>query len=464
LASQQQFEGPVLDELLERVRAEVGADARIVAANRVRKGGIAGFFSKQAFEVLVEPGELTPAEELARELGRRRASFIPPRHMVQGADGGPATILDLADAVSDDERNDVIDLVDDHIVSTQSRDFAQILDRFSRSIDADPEELRDTAPVAEHPAIDAFRDRATIDLPAELHAERPVERPAELPNELTIDTRRPDPLPSEPVAPLHHTVDDLIGRPLSGGIANARDRARRVARNNEVIDRYETRLSQMGLPARLIPRGAAPNELKGALVESLLRLPAAPAIPRGLGVVVVIVGANAAPVLMARDLAAELDLDPDDVVLATREHLGAGIPAWLQMNDPDTAHSRRLSWQRRERPTIVALSLPPMFQAQRWAREMLDRLEPTMTWAVVDAGWKREDIAHRVDALGGVDVLALDNLDDTVSPATALEVGIPVGRLGNEHASPLTWTELLLERLAEERAAHERQPDEQAQS
>ena len=78
---------------------------------------------------------------------------------------------------------------------------------------------------------------------------------------------------------------------------------------------------------------------------------------------------------------------------------------------------------------------------------MLDELEPTITWAIVDAGTKREDILHRVEALGGVDVLALDNLDDTVSPATALELEIPVGRLELEHASPLTWTELLLERM-----------------
>ena len=45
----------MLEELLERVRAEVGPGARIVAANRVRKGGVGGFFARQAFEVLVEP-------------------------------------------------------------------------------------------------------------------------------------------------------------------------------------------------------------------------------------------------------------------------------------------------------------------------------------------------------------------------------------------------------------------------
>src|SRR5205085_2041409 len=100
----------------------------------------------------------------------------------------------------------------------------------------------------------------------------------------------------------------------------------------------------------------------------------------------------------------------------TREQLGYGIPAWLQMRDGATAEARRRSWARRARPTIVACSLPPATRGLCWAREILDDLEPTITWAVVDAGAKREDIAHCVDTVGGVDVLALDGLDNTVSP------------------------------------------------
>ncbi len=43
-----------LEELLDRVRKEVGSDANIVAANRIRKGGIGGFFAREGFEVLVD--------------------------------------------------------------------------------------------------------------------------------------------------------------------------------------------------------------------------------------------------------------------------------------------------------------------------------------------------------------------------------------------------------------------------
>ena len=78
---------------------------------------------------------------------------------------------------------------------------------------------------------------------------------------------------------------------------------------------------------------------------------------------------------------------------------------------------------------------------------MLDRLEPTITWAVIEASCKPEDIAHRVDLLGGVDVLAVTGVADTVSPAAILGLNIPVGRVGAQHATPAAWADLLMERL-----------------
>jgi hypothetical protein len=48
------LEGGDLQALLARVRAEHGPDARIVSADRLRRGGVAGFFSRQWFEIGVE--------------------------------------------------------------------------------------------------------------------------------------------------------------------------------------------------------------------------------------------------------------------------------------------------------------------------------------------------------------------------------------------------------------------------
>ncbi|WP_325158759.1 hypothetical protein, partial [Actinophytocola sp.] len=62
------LEGPSLESLLEKVHAEHGPKARIVSADRVRKGGLAGFFSKPWFEIGVElPGTDAPAAEVAAQ-------------------------------------------------------------------------------------------------------------------------------------------------------------------------------------------------------------------------------------------------------------------------------------------------------------------------------------------------------------------------------------------------------------
>ncbi len=190
--------------------------------------------------------------------------------------------------------------------------------------------------------------------------------------------------------------------------------------------------------------------LHGALVESFSQLPTPPLLPNSAGVVVVVIGSGVAPVVLARELSGELDLDRDCVVLATPEQLGDGIPTWLQVCDAATADERRRSWRRRSHPTIVACSIAPGRDQLAWARDMLDHLEPTVTWAIVDAGWKCEDVQYWATALGGIDALALTNLDQTVSPAAVLELGIPVGRLGDVVATPLTWAELLLDRMQPE--------------
>ena len=48
------LEGPELEPLLTQVRDEYGGRATIVSANKVRSGGLGGFFAKQRFELSVE--------------------------------------------------------------------------------------------------------------------------------------------------------------------------------------------------------------------------------------------------------------------------------------------------------------------------------------------------------------------------------------------------------------------------
>lgn len=52
------FDGPRLEDLLERVQRELGPQVTIVEANRTRKGGVGGFFAKEWFEVIVDPSSI----------------------------------------------------------------------------------------------------------------------------------------------------------------------------------------------------------------------------------------------------------------------------------------------------------------------------------------------------------------------------------------------------------------------
>src|SRR5690554_3444572 len=48
------LEGSDLEALVRQARAELGPGAKVVKAERVREGGIGGFFAKERFELTVE--------------------------------------------------------------------------------------------------------------------------------------------------------------------------------------------------------------------------------------------------------------------------------------------------------------------------------------------------------------------------------------------------------------------------
>ncbi len=491
---QQRFEGPDLETLLERVRADLGDDARIIAANRVRRGGVGGFFSKEHYEVIVER-EPEAALPIVVDLDDDRTLAASP--------AGASSVLELAEAVNGTERarqgrrkrrsslaDDVatspaptavsptnqniegepmVDLTtagSDASVSTESERFAEILDRIARDVETRSNDGGATG----RPSHDATADitptrplvrgndgeiyvvdRTVDDLDASLAVETrgpvgtharadSVRRAARAPrrrNDVGID--------DDIAAEAEHITGTALGTAVTPFLP---PRVRRT-RDVEVIERPENLLHRLGVPARYVPRGVSGAQLRGALIESLAGLPVAAPLPEANGVVIAVVGIGAAPVLLARTLATERGLDPDNLVLATARELGEGIPSWLQICDPATAEERRRSWRRREHETFVAVSIPSVTSGDEWARTMLDHLEPTQTWGIVNAAWKVEDADAWSDRLGGFDVLALEHLADTVSPAAAIALDTPIGRIDGRPASALTWAEVLCERLAE---------------
>jgi hypothetical protein len=388
LASQLRFEGPELEELLDRVRKEVGSDANIVAANRIRKGGIGGFFAREGFEVLVDVSDESRLPKAPQPKSRR-----------------PQSVLDLVDEMNASEREQVIDLSEAPSVSTETPDFGSLLAKLSRELDEEEAgmPMPDTQPVSPR----AHYRRVTESLPPPAP---PLEEAA---GEAVI------PPVHEPIPIIEPSNHALAPTPLPA---------------------LETRLAALGLPAEMIPSNNAQADVRTALVQRLAQLPPPPMLPRTPGVVIAVVGIGTAPIALARRLADEMDIVAEHIVLSTPEPVS-------ELSNPDEAETFRRGCRRRLEPTVVACSIGAGRAQLGWAHRMLDKLEPTVTWAVVEASCKPEDIGHRVSLLGGADVLALTGVTDTVSPAGILRLNIPVGRIGPTPATPASWADLLMERL-----------------
>jgi hypothetical protein len=135
------LEGSSLEELKARVLAEHGPAARIVAAERITVGGVAGFFAKRHFEVSVEIGApSTPGSRVVIDAPARAgiAALLEDaeeqeaalqRGSLGGADRGPVRDPDpgagagAAAAASAPSRG-----VGDSVPSTRTSAFAELLD------------------------------------------------------------------------------------------------------------------------------------------------------------------------------------------------------------------------------------------------------------------------------------------------------------------------------------------------
>ncbi|HET9442185.1 MAG TPA: hypothetical protein VFO65_02610 [Acidimicrobiales bacterium] len=207
-------------------------------------------------------------------------------------------------------------------------------------------------------------------------------------------------------------------------------------------------LAALGVPEAYLAALDGAGDLTSGLQRAFSQLPEPPSLPVCGGAVLAVVGDGRRALALARDLAAELGLEPADVLLASPAASPTEVPAWLCIPNAAVAAERRRSWRRRPRPVVVAVESAGLTRGQSWARHVLDALEPSAVWAVVHAGRKTEDVAAWADALGGVDVLAVEDSGDTTSPAAVLGVGVPVGRLDGRAATPARWAALLAERLA----------------
>jgi len=116
--SLQRCEGSKLESVLEEVRARFGDTVTIVEANRLRKGGVGGFFARERYEVVVDiDDEFT---ELPETFGLEATEdFCEHAGIPTSAAGVAGAYRDVLDGIVADEAADGLPgLVTDTLMDT----------------------------------------------------------------------------------------------------------------------------------------------------------------------------------------------------------------------------------------------------------------------------------------------------------------------------------------------------------
>jgi hypothetical protein len=410
-----QLDGPDLEALLVRARHEYGPAVRIVNADKVRSGGVGGFFTREHYELTIELDDADDASHAAPSVSRPASLFADPPSVPMtvpttvpmpsaSTDHRPISILDLADAISDREILDSQPSVAPSAptVSTDGASFASMLAGLTES-------------VGEQPVSPGLPARPAT------HTTTPVIYAHEADHEPFIAARPP--------------MAEASFRRVS------RKPARRTS--TEISVRA---LRDLGVPGALLPANHS-GDLLSALVEALRALPPLPQPPACAGDIFAVVGEGEAAWDAALQLAISMGLDERAVMLFTRGNPPVRVAPTRRVASLDQLVARVERWRKRPTPTIVVIDAPMNPKAADANCEALEVLDATAVWLVVPATRKTRDVADWANRLRRADALVVTDVDASNDPASVLQLGIPVAWLDGRPATPGTWAGLIVERL-----------------
>jgi hypothetical protein len=426
------FEGPSIETVLARVRDEHGPGAHIVAADKVRSGGIAGFFARERYVISVQVDSsgddvLEPPEaperavdapgtllELADAIDAAEAADERVVMSTAGMPGSAGAVDTLSSAMASNARLAVVNPV----LSTESPIFAAVLAGWASAADATP-----------FPA-DWVSGTAPVPVPA-----------------VWASAAEPASVPLVPLVPTVHAPErEFVPATLT----------RITAAPHRVQGDLDCRLLALGLPREIVVRvgQSTPGSLRERLADAFAELlPALPSLDLQPGDVHVIAGAGRPTFDLARAVAKQLRLDPNEVLLAAPTTLGTGVHPASRLSGPAEARRRSARMQRADVATIVAVDAPCDGESAVWARNVADALGARTMWALVEATSKPADIADHLGGLGRLDGIAVHATGATRDPATVLrpvlDLGLPTvlleGHVGNAQA----WANLIAERVGD---------------
>ena len=233
----------------------------------------------------------------------------------------------------------------------------------------------------------------------------------------------------------------------------ARDNGRSPSAHNipAPVESASAALRRVGLEESLLAPVVAGlragRQLETLLLEAFSCLVAAPPLPRCPGCLLVVVGDGLPARRLGAALADEIGIDPAEVPFASRHPEAHAVATGaLLVRSAEEAAERAPDW-RRSRVAVVVVEASMIGNDRLWATDLIAALRPTAVWSVVDATAKTEDITAWTESLGGVDALALEHIDATISPAAVLGVGLPVARIDGQPTSSARWVAIVVDRL-----------------
>ncbi|GAA3167874.1 hypothetical protein GCM10010466_68000 [Planomonospora alba] len=443
------LEGPDIEKLLAQVRDEHGPEVSIVSADRVRTGGIAGFFARQRYELTVEVND--PAERPAAPVPAPAAAPV-----AAPADADPMTAL-LAQAEAQERR---LSLPGSR--APLGSGPAPAPAPAPQHPAAAPAAGLPAGPAAE-PAVPAQASRFHTPVPAAAQARVPAAAaPAPSADDFVVETGTESMAFADMLASLQRGTG-LV--PAGGGSGTLPARAYRPSAPERpgtgtrpfqppVVEPerpYQRALVELGLPERMA-RQATASDMYTAVRRALDTLPEAPALPTRPGDVLVIAGETHAALRVAEQAARAMNVGPAQILLAARSTAGTGIHNTRLLNGPRAALRKARKIHRDDVPYVVVIASAPEDDNGEWAGAVADALGATAVWAVVDATRKTADTARHLRSLGKVDAIAVSAVAATGDPASVLSLDIPVSYLADRPSTPQAWTALLCERLEEKQS------------
>ncbi|OLF06897.1 hypothetical protein BU204_36060 [Actinophytocola xanthii] len=456
------LEGPDLEALLDQVRTEHGSNARIVSADRLRKGGVGGFFSKQWFELGVElpdapePEPTSPAPDSVEALlslvdlvdladARDDRGVSTPTEPAAPAEGAgelsdQPVLPDLADLprctatvipAPAPTFQDILASVDTPTGGAGEEPAAPVtVPAPSRPIAAyaawSPEALatETAAEATEEPAAAASPAPAPPAPATALVPAKPTELVPAAPAALEPVT--PAPAPATPVAA---PVDPLAARAKAAARVKAAARAKAAAMGTlPTPAAAPTTRTTARKPAVRKPAVRKPATRPTTATAVALRHEAAPR-PRARGVaeellvgmpgrVFVVAGALPHAVRVAESVAARLRLPASSVLVAGP----AETDHARRVYGPE--HAATLAGELRSGgPVVVAVDAPvDLPDGGSWAGAIADALGADVLLAVIDGTRRPEDLRRHLDDLGEVSAVALHG---STTADHAAELGLP---------------------------------------